>query len=108
MLEEAKAEVTDIGKRYELFANLEAWWIEQAFGIPYGVGGGGYVASKLEPFTSPYAPFGLSNAKFKHQVVMEKPMNTEEWTAAYEKWQQDRDAALAEADSKLRTFNKGT
>jgi oligopeptide transport system substrate-binding protein len=97
MLEEAKAEVTDIGKRYELFANLEAWWIEQAFGIPYGVGGGGYVASKLEPFTSPYAPFGLSNAKLKHQVVMEKPMNTEEWTAAYEKWQQDRDAALAEA-----------
>lgn len=102
MVDEAKAEVIDIGKRYELFAKAEAFLINEAFVIPYSVGGGGYVATKLEPFTSPYAPFGVSSLKYKGQVVLDKPMSTEEYKVAYEKWLKDREAALQQEAAKAK------
>jgi len=94
LLEAAKAEVTDIYKRYELFAKAEAFLINEAFIVPYGTGGGGYVATKLEPFTYPYAPFGMSDLKFKGQIVMEKPMGTEEYMQKKAEWEAARQAAL--------------
>ena len=56
LVDAAEAEVAP-EKRYELFAKAEAFLIEEAFVIPYAVGGGGYVASKLNPFESQYSPF---------------------------------------------------
>ncbi len=97
MVDEAKAELTDLGRRYELFAKAEAHLIQEAFVIPYAVGGGGFVASKLDPFMSPYAPFGISNLKFKFQVVRETPMTTEEYYEAFEQWENDRAEALERA-----------
>ncbi len=58
------------------------------------IGGGGFVATKLEPFTSPYAPFGVSELKFKGQIVMDKPMDTGAYNTAFQKWEKDRAAAL--------------
>lgn len=95
MIDEAKAEVVDLEKRFELFAAAEAWLIEEAMIIPYGVGGGGYSASKVEPFTAPYAAFGSDSYKWKGQIIMEKAMNMEEYKQAREKWEIDRAAALA-------------
>lgn len=97
MVETAKAETKDIKKRYELFAKAEAFLIGEAFVIPYARGGGGYVASKLEPFTCPFAPFGLSELKFKGQIVMPKALSTEDFKVLEEKWQKDRAAALLKA-----------
>lgn len=95
LVEAAKAEVVDIQKRYELFAKAEAHLISQALVIPYRLGGGGYVASKLHPFSSAYAPFGVSNLKFKFQVMLDKPMNTTQYHQALAQWQKDRAAALS-------------
>ncbi|NLA60027.1 MAG: peptide ABC transporter substrate-binding protein [Firmicutes bacterium] len=95
LVEEAKAEVTDLETRFEKFAIAEAWLIEEAFIIPYGLGGGGYQATKVEPFTAPYATFGMDMYKWKGQIIMDKPMNMDEWNEAYAKWQADRAAALA-------------
>ncbi len=97
MVDAAKAEVTDIAKRYGLFAAAEAFLINEAFLIPYGIGGGGYEATKLEPFTYPYAPFGMSELKFKGQVVLDKPMDSAAYDAAYKKWLADRADALSKA-----------
>ena len=66
----AMAEAKDLKKRYELFAKAEAFLINEAFIIPYGVGGGGYEATRLEPFSNPFAPFGVSNYKFKGRTVL--------------------------------------
>ncbi len=97
LLNAAKAQVTDIAKRYEAFAKAEAFLINEAFLIPYGMGGGGYVATKLEPFTYPFAPFGMSDLKFKGQIVMEKPMGTEEYLQKKAAWETARKAALEAA-----------
>lgn len=95
LVDAAKKEVTDIEKRYELFAIAEAHLINEAMIIPYATGGGGYVATKMEPFTYPYAPFGMSDLKYKGQIVMEKPMNMEQYAEAKAKWEKDRAEALA-------------
>jgi oligopeptide transport system substrate-binding protein len=93
----AKAETKDLKKRFELFAKAEAHLIEEAFLIPYGTGGGGYMATKLDPFTSPFAPFGVSTLKFKGQVMLKKAMTAAEHKAARAKWETDRAAALKAA-----------
>lgn len=97
LINAAKAEILDIKKRYDLFAEAEAFLINEAFVVPYSVGGGGFVASKLDPFTSQYAPFGVSNSKFKGMVIMEKPMNTETYKKKFEQWEKDRAKALKSA-----------
>lgn len=94
LLVPAMAEVTNLKKRYELFAKAEAFLIEEAIVIPYAMGGGGFEASKLEPFTYPYAPFGLSSLKFKGQVVMPKSLDTDAYNKLEAEWKKDRDAAL--------------
>ena len=42
MVDAAKAEIVNIAKRYELFAKAEAYFIGEAFVIPYAIGGGGF------------------------------------------------------------------
>ena len=58
----------------------------------------GYVSSCTNPFESQYAPFGLSNGRYKYQWVYEKPMNTEEYEAALAKWEEERAALMANAE----------
>ena len=97
---EAKAEVTDLAKRFELFAEAEAMLIDNAFVMPYNVSGGGYVASKVHPYEAPYSSFGISAERWKGQKLLAKPMNTEEFEAAQQEWQAAREAALKEAAKK--------
>lgn len=100
MVDDAIAEVVDVERRMELFAKAEAYVYEEAWVIPFRKGGGGYTATKMEPFTSPYAPFGVADLQYKGQIVMEKPMSTEEYKAAQAQWEKDRAAALLEAAGK--------
>jgi oligopeptide transport system substrate-binding protein len=98
MVNEAKNELVDLTKRYELFSNAEAYLIENAFVIPFNVSAGdGYVASLVQPFETPYAPFGIASLRWKGQKLLAKPMGTEEFNAGYEVWKTEREAALKEA-----------
>ena len=96
LVDAAKA-VVNSEERYELFAKAEAFLIDEAFVIPYAVGGGGYVASKLNPFEAQYSPFGVTAEKFKGQKVLEKPMSNDEFKKALAEWEQKRAEALAKA-----------
>ncbi|KGR74397.1 peptide ABC transporter substrate-binding protein [Ureibacillus sinduriensis] len=96
LVDAAKAEM-DPAKRYELFAQAEAFLIEEAFVIPYAVGGTGYIASKLNPFEAQYSPFGVTLEKFKGQRLLEEPMSNEEFKEALAAWEQERTEALANA-----------
>lgn len=101
MINEAKSELVDLSKRYEIFANAEAYLINNAFVMPYSVSGGnGYEASLVHPFEMPYAPFGISSLRWKGQKLLAKPMNTEEFEEAQKEWQAAREAALKKAVNK--------
>jgi len=97
MINEAKAELVDLPKRYELFANAEAYLINNAFVIPYCVSGGdGYVASVVLPFERPYAPFGIAYMTWKGAKLLADPISMDEFNKAQEEWQAARDEALKE------------
>jgi len=97
LVEAAKAQTKDLKKRFDLFAKAEAFLIGEAFLIPYAVGGGGFEASKLEPFTCPFAPFGLSNLKYKGQIVLDKALSMQEYQSLEAKWTKERLDALVKA-----------
>ncbi len=99
MVAKAKEEVLDIDKRYMLFSESEAYFIDQAFVIPYAVGGGGYSASRLNPFESQYSPFGVSGERYKGQRVNDKPMNNDEYNARLIIWEKERSEALKAASN---------
>ncbi|NLN14638.1 MAG: peptide ABC transporter substrate-binding protein [Tissierellia bacterium] len=93
----AKAELVDLEKRLTLFAEAEAFLINEAFVIPYAVGGGGYVASRLNPFESAYSPFGVSSERYKGQHLLETPMDTDTFNELLSKWEVERSKALKNA-----------
>lgn len=90
MVEEAKAEVVDIERRFELFAEAEAYVIDNAWVVPYGLGGGGYYSSKLNPFEAPFSPFGVSYLRFKGQRIHEEPMNMQDYEEQLAEWEAER------------------
>ena len=95
-LVDAAREITDdLTARYEAYATAEAFLIDNALIVPYGYDNGGYTASRLNPFESQFAPFGISNERFKGQALMTEPMNTDMYFEAYDQWEEAR-AALAE------------
>jgi len=95
LVDAARAITNDLTARYEAYTEAEAFLIDKAFIIPFGYGTGGYTASRLNPFESQFAPFGISNERYKGQTLLEKPMNTDEYFEAYDLWEEER-AALAD------------
>lgn len=100
MVEEANSYVStdQLGERYHAFAEAEAFLIEHALVIPFGVSGG-YTASKVNPFEGQYAPYGVATLRYKGQHILEEPMNTEEFNTAYAQWQEDRAASTNSSES---------
>lgn len=90
LVEAAKAEAFDLTARYETFAKAEAFLIEHAYVIPFGFGNGGYVASRINPFTSQFAPYGLTNERYKGSEILSEPMDTDAYFDAYDQWIEDR------------------
>ncbi len=95
LVESAKAEAFDLKARYELFAKAEAFLIEHAYVIPFGFGNGGYVASRIDPFTAQFAPYGITNERYKGSEILSEPMDTDAYFDAYDQWLEER-ASLAD------------
>ena len=96
LVDAARAITDDLQTRYDAYATAEAFLIDNAMVIPYGYDNGGYTASRLNPFESQFAPFGISNERYKGQTLLDAPMSTDQYWDAYELWQAER-AKLAEA-----------
>ena len=91
LTEAAMAITDDIAARYEAFAKAEAYLISKAYIVPFGNTNGGYTASRLDPFSGQYAPFGISNERYKGAILLDEPMNTDEYFDAYDAWVAERE-----------------
>lgn len=96
LVDAARAITDDLQERYNAYTVAEAFLIENALIVPYGYDNGGYTASRLNPFESQFAPFGISNDRYKGQKLMDAPMSTDQYWDAYDAWQEER-AKIAEA-----------
>ena len=91
MTQEAKDEKLDIAKRYELFANAEAFLINHAIVVPFHQQmESGYTVSKLSVFDAAYAPFGVSSQKYEGQHLLETPISMDEYYTQMEAWEAAR------------------
>ena len=96
LVEAARAITDDLQARYDAYTVAEAFLIENALIVPYGYDNGGYTASRLNPFESQFAPFGISNERYKGQTLLDAPMSTDQYWDAYDAWLEER-AKIAEA-----------
>lgn len=94
MVENAKAELLDIEKRYNLFAEAEAFLIDHAIVIPFFNSRGGYIASYCDPFSAYTTQFSRDAHKIKGKVILDKPLTQEEYKAAEEKYNREKAEAL--------------
>lgn len=81
LVDAAKEIKVDINARYEAFAKAEASLINHAFVLPYSISVSKYVATKLDVFDGQYAPFGVSNLRYKGQHLLDHYVSMEEYKA---------------------------
>lgn len=94
MVYAAIAETSDVAKRYEMFAEAEAYLIDHALVIPFYASGGGYRATLLDPFSVRCTQFGRNLDKYKGAKVLDKPLTNEEYAAAEEAYLKAKEEAL--------------
>ena len=110
MVVEAGEETTDVSKRYEKYAAAQAWLTDSALIIPTTSQTGRPMLSKMVPFTLPFAYSGnkgMSEALlYKYLEVQDKPVTTEEYQKAQEKWLKEKEESNKKAQEDLANHVK--
>ena len=105
MVVEAGEETTDVSKRYEKYAAAQAWLTDSALLIPTTSQTGRPMLSKMVPFTLPFAYSGnkgMSEALlYKYLDLQDKPVTTEEYQKAQEKWLKEKEESNKKAQEDL-------
>ena len=86
-VEKARAETQDMTKRYELFAEAEAYALEEVLMIPFRLLNDGYVASNKSIFDAPRVMAGICGYKYKGVHMLEKSYSMEEYNTAKAAWE---------------------
>ena len=95
MLQTAMAETSDTDKRYELFAEAEAWVIDNAIIVPNTTAGGSYAISRVRPWSAATFPVGLSSYKMRDVIVEDHIVTLEERAEFKKQWEAEREEAIA-------------
>ena len=81
LVDAARAITTETNERYEAFAEAESYLIEHALVVPFSISVSSYIATKLDVFEGQYAPFGVSQLRFKGQHLLDHFVSMEEFEA---------------------------
>lgn len=79
LVDQAKEIKVDINARYEAFAKAEASLVDHAFVVPFSISVSKYIANKLDVFEGQYAPFGVSNLRYKGQHLNDHFISMDEF-----------------------------
>lgn len=105
MVVEAGEEVNDVSKRYEKYAAAQAWLTDSALLIPTTSQTGRPMLSKMVPFTLPFAYSGNKGTSeallYKYLDLQDKPVTTEEYQKAQEKWLKEKEESNKKAQEDL-------
>lgn len=84
----ANAEVVDLNKRYELFANAEAYLLDNAYVIPLYANGGTYMVTSVNQYSKPYS--GGDTSYLKGWEVLDHAITAEEMESLRQEWLEKR------------------
>lgn len=83
---EAKAVTNDTQERYNRFAVAERMLLDNAIVVPYFIDPASYQVTRLNLFEGEYAPFGVSNLRYKYQYLHDGFVTAEEFYASQDAW----------------------
>ena len=101
MLEEANKE-QEPAKRYEKYAEIQAWLVDSALAIPNVSRGGTPGLRKTVPFSAPFSQAGNKGVEsYKYLKLQDKTVTTAEYEKAREKWLKEKEESNKKAQEEL-------
>jgi len=107
-LKTADAENTDVAKRYENYADAQAWLIDSSLLIPVVSNGGGASVTRVTPFTRAYSLVGIkgTGSNYKYMRLQTDVVTSSQFAEAKAKWEQERKNSVEKSQKDFESHVK--
>ena len=107
-LKAADAENTDVAKRYENYADAQAWLIDSSLLLPVNSNGGGASVTRVTPFTRAYSLVGIkgTGSNYKYMKLQTEVVTTAQFDEAKAKWEQERKNSVEKSQKEFESHIK--
>ena len=108
MLKEADSENKDVAKRYEKYAEAQAWMIDNSLLMSAMSNGGTASVTKVTPFTRGYSLVGIKGDgnNYKYMKLQKDTVTTKQYEEAKTKWEQESKKAIEKAQKEAEKHVK--
>ena len=107
-LKAADAENTNVAKRYENYADAQAWLIDSSLLLPVNSNGGGASVTRVTPFTRAYSLVGIkgTGSNYKYMRLQNEVVTTAQFDEAKAKWEQERKNSVEKSQKDFESHVK--
>lgn len=108
MLKDADSENKDVAKRYEKYAEAQAWMIDNSLIMSAMSSGGTASVTKVTPFTRGYSLVGIKGDgnNYKYMKLQKDTVTTKQYEEAKTKWEQESKKAIEKAHKEAENHVK--
>ena len=108
MLKDADSENKDVAKRYEKYAEAQAWMIDNSLIMLAMSSGGTASVTKVTPFTRGYSLVGIKGDgnNYKYMKLQKDTVTTKQYEEAKTKWEQESKKAIEKAQKEAEKHVK--
>ena len=103
LLKEADAENKDVAKRYEKYAEAQAWMIDNSLVMSAMSNGGTASVTKVTPFTRAYSLVGIKGDgnNYKYMRLQKDPVTKKQFDEAKAKWEAESKKAIEKSQKEF-------
>ena len=108
LLKEADAENKDVAKRYEKYAEAQAWMIDNSLVMSAMSNGGTASVTKVTPFTRAYSLVGIKGDRnnYKYMRLQKDPVTKKQFDEAKAKWEEESKNAIEKSQKEFENHVK--
>ncbi|ANR76229.1 peptide ABC transporter ATP-binding protein [Streptococcus sp. oral taxon 064] len=108
LLKEADAENKDVAKRYEKYAEAQAWMIDNSLVMSAMSNGGTASVTKVTPFTRAYSLVGIKGDgnNYKYMKLQKDPVTKKQFDEAKAKWEAESKKAIEKSQKEFENHVK--
>ena len=108
LLKEADAEDKDVAKRYEKYAEAQAWMIDNSLVMSAMSNGGTASVTKVTPFTRSYSLVGIKGDgnNYKYMRLQKDPVTKKQFDEAKAKWEEESKKAIEKSQKEFKNHVK--
>ena len=108
LLKEADAENKDVAKRYEKYAEAQAWMIDNSLVMSAMSNGGTASVTKVTPFTRAYSLVGIKGDgnNYKYMRLQKDPVTKKQFDEAKAKWEEESKKAIEKSQKEFENHVK--